>query len=271
MSVVQPFFIPGEIGQRFCLYHPTNEVARGAIIYLHPFAEEMNKTRRMAALQSRAMADAGFSVLQVDLLGCGDSAGDFSDAAWSAWQEDVLLAYRWLRTQTNAPLTLWGMRAGCLLAACAAVKLPEIVNFIFWQPAISGKQHWQQFMRLKMAGELASGKAKGISAQLRSRLSAGETVEIAGYMVSPALVEGLEAAELEPPADKGGKVIWLDTSSRDEATLAPASLSRIKYWQASGYAVHARMVRGPAFWQTSEIEDAPELIAATKAALASWI
>lgn len=267
---MQPFFLPGERGQRFCLYHPPKDVARGAIIYLHPFAEEMNKARRMATLQSRAMAEAGFAVLQIDLLGCGDSSGDFSDATWSAWQEDVLVACRWLRTQTQAPLTLWGLRAGCLVAANAAVNLPEKTNFIFWQPAISGKQHWQQFMRLKMAGELASGQVKGITAQLRSQLAAGQPVEIAGYTVSPALADGLEGAGLEPSAGGDGLVIWLETSLRDDATLAPVSQSRIEDWQAAGFTVHAKVVRGPAFWQTSEIEDAPELLAATQVALALW-
>jgi exosortase A-associated hydrolase 2 len=243
-------------------------VVRGAVIYLHPFAEEMNKARRMAALQSRAMAAAGFAVLQIDLLGCGDSAGDFSDATWSVWKENVLLAYRWLRTQTLVPLTLWGLRGGCLLAASAAVDLPEKANFIFWQPAISGKLHWQQFMRLKMAGELASGTAKGITEQLRRQLAAGEPVEIAGYTVSPALAKGLEAAELEPPACGARQVIWLETSMRDDATLAPVSQKRIEHWLMAGYAVHAKVVRGPAFWQTSEIEDAPELLATTQATLA---
>lgn len=244
-------------------------MVRGAIIYLHPFAEEMNKTRRMAALQSRAMADAGFAVLQIDLLGCGDSAGDFSEATWLGWQADVLLAYRWLRKQTQAPMTLWGLRAGCLLAASAAVNLPEKANFIFWQPVISGKQHWQQFMRVKMAGELVSGEHKGVVEQLRRELAAGVAAEIAGYTVSPALAQGLEAAELEPPTDGKGCVIWLETSLRHEATLAPVSQKSIERWQAAGYEVYTQVVRGPAFWQTSEIEDAPELIAATQAALES--
>jgi exosortase A-associated hydrolase 2 len=267
---LQAFFLPSDEGARFCLYHAAgNGEARGAIIYLHPFGEEMNKSRRMAALQARAMAEAGFDVLQIDLLGCGDSAGDFADATWQAWLDDVLRAYHWLRTQSCAPLTLWGLRAGCLLAVDAAARLPESANLIFWQPVVSGKQHWQQFMRLKMAGELASGQAKGVSEQLRQQLAAGQTVEIAGYSVSPGLADGLEKAELQPPAGPHGRVSWLELSTREDATLAPVSQKRIEQWQVSGCTVDAQVVRGPSFWQTSEIEDAPDLVAATMAALES--
>lgn len=284
---MQPFFLTGEGGQRFCLYHPADGLTRGAIIYLHPFAEEMNKSRRMAAIQARTMAAAGFAVLQIDLLGCGDSSGDFSDATWRAWQDDVLLAYRWLRMQTDAPLTLWGLRAGCLLAAAAAVKLPELLNFIFWQPVASGAAYWQQFMRLKMAGELASGQAKGITAQLKLRLAEGQSVEIVGYEVAPGLAGGIERAELLPPSSKNplinGQtamlqvptgfspgVAWFELSNRENPMLGPATKKWIEQWQSVGYRVRAEIIQGPAFWQTTEIEDAPELIAATMAALEAF-
>ncbi|HEX6736185.1 MAG TPA: hydrolase 2, exosortase A system-associated, partial [Azonexus sp.] len=96
---MQPDFLTVHGGQRFCLFHPAQDgVAKGAVLYLHPFAEEMNKARRMAALQSRALAAAGYDVLQFDLLGCGDSSGDFADATWPAWREDVLAGYRHLRS-----------------------------------------------------------------------------------------------------------------------------------------------------------------------------
>ena len=80
----ESFFLPideGRNGQRFCLFHRAHgDVTKGSILYIHPFAEEMNKSRRMAALQARALAKAGYAVLQLDLLGCGDSSGDFGDA-----------------------------------------------------------------------------------------------------------------------------------------------------------------------------------------------
>jgi exosortase A-associated hydrolase 2 len=268
---VQPDFLEIGDGQRFCLFHPASgKKARGAVLYLHPFAEEMNKSRRMAALQSRALADAGYDVLQLDLLGCGDSSGDFVDAGWQEWREDIVAGHRHLRSRSSAPLILWGLRAGCLLAAQVAAELPEAADFVFWQPVVSGKQHWQQFMRLKMAGELASGQAKAVGEQLRRQLAAGDAVEIAGYGVAPALVADLEQAELAPPAGKSGRVAWFEISLRDAATLTPIAEKRIEQWQAVGFAITAGVVRGPAFWQTTEIEDAPELIAATLATLAGW-
>lgn len=221
----------------------------------------------MVALQARALADAGYHVLQFDLLGCGDSSGDFADASWSAWREDVLLAYRWLRTRSKAPLILWGLRAGCLLASSVAVDLPEKANFMFWQPVISGRQHWQQFMRLKMAGELGAGKGKIVGEGIKERIALGQAVEIAGYSVSPGLVQGLEAAELKPPLARAGAVCWLELSLRDDPALSPASQRCVEHWRAGGFEVEADVVRGPGFWQTSEIEDAPELIGATMTAL----
>lgn len=209
------------------------------------------------------MAMAGYDVFQIDLQGCGDSSGDFSDASWLSWLDDLNEAYFCLRKHSQAPLILWGLRAGCLLASEFASKLPESVNFVFWQPVVAGKQHWQQFMRLKMAGELASGQAKAVGEKLRASLAGGESVEIAGYTVCSALVEGLEAGELLPPAGGQGKVAWFETSSRDGATIAPVSERIIDRWRAGGYIVQPQVVRGPAFWMTTEIEDAPELLDAT--------
>lgn len=269
--MAQAFFLPGHEGQRFCLYHPAQGAGkRGAVLYLHPFAEEMNKSRRMAAMQARMLAEAGYAVLQIDFLGCGDSSGDFSDATWQAWREDAALGYRWLRDRADMPPILWGLRAGCLIAVAAANEIGEAANFVFWQPVASGKQLWQQFMRLKMAGELVSGRSQGITEQLRAQLAAGQPVEIAGYSVSPALASGLEAAELKAPSDRAGRVAWYELSQRDDAGLTPAAQRVIEQWQAAGYQVASHVVRGPQFWQTAEIEDAPQLLHETLAALESW-
>jgi alpha-beta hydrolase superfamily lysophospholipase len=75
----EPFFFDVDPGTRFCMYHPpsTHVPPRGVILYVHPFAEELNLSRRMAAQQARAFAGLGFAVLQIDLFGCGDSCAIF--------------------------------------------------------------------------------------------------------------------------------------------------------------------------------------------------
>lgn len=265
---MQPFFLPADAGQRFCMFHPARGgQARGAVLYVHPWAEEMNKSRRMAAVQARQLARAGYAVLQIDLLGCGDSSGDFGEASWAAWKRDVLLACRWLAENAEGPLLLWGLRMGCLLVAEVASELPTMPVLVFWQPVLSGKQHWQQFMRLKAAGELASGQGKAVLDELRGRLEAGQPVEIAGYTVAAELAAGLEQAELLPPAGPAGRVVWCEVSARPEATLGPASLKRVEQWRSAGFQVDAAVVPGPVFWQTNEIEEAPQLLEATLAAL----
>ncbi|MBS3936438.1 MAG: hydrolase 2, exosortase A system-associated [Sulfuritalea sp.] len=256
--------------QRFCLYHAPAGSAHGAVLYLHPFAEEMNKARRMAALQARLLAENGYAVLQIDLHGCGDSSGDFGAATWESWLADVHAAHAWLRARcpAPAPLWLWGLRSGCLLAADAARRSGTPVNFLFWQPVVSGKQYLQQFLRLKVAGAMMGGESKGVMETLKAQLAAGQVVEIAGYALSAGLARGLESAELSPPA-RSGRLHWLEVSARPETTLAPASQKRIEQWRAAGCAAGSAVLPAPTFWQTTEIEEAPALLDATLAALRS--
>ena len=266
----EAFFLPLGNGQRFCLYTPpANDRATAAVIYIHPLAEELNKTRRMVAMQVAALAEAGCAVLQIDLLGCGDSSGDFADASWSAWRDDIVEACRWLRSRSAAPLWLWGLRAGALVAVEAAGQLPEAVNFLFWQPVPSGRQAMQQLLRL---AALAGGSADGVGAAvtlLQNKLANGQAIEVAGYRLGPALSVGLEAASMQPPVGRSGRVVWFDVSNREMPQISPSTAAILAQWQSGGFATAYRLVTGPSFWQTAEIECAPALIEATTAIFAS--
>lgn len=259
----EAFFLAAQAGKRLCLYHPpAGGSARGAVVYVHPWAEEMNKSRRMAAMQARALADAGYAVLQIDLHGCGDSSGDFGDATWAAWIDDVRLAAKWLQARHDAPLWIWGLRAGCLLAVEAARELDGPSCLLFWQPVPAGKVVLQHFLRLKVAGDLQGGSAKAMIAEMRRQLSSGEAVEIAGYSLAPALALGLEKARMDA-TPRVARLEWIELATRADAPLLPASVQVIQAWQSAGVPVRTTVVTGPAFWQTAEIEDAPALIPAT--------
>lgn len=261
------FLTTADGGRRLCLYHPAaGATPLGAVLYVHPFAEEMNKCRRMAALQARQFAAAGYAVLQIDLLGCGDSSGDFGDASWHTWIDDVVQGAQWLAVRVAAPLLLWGLRSGCLLAAAAARRIEQPCSFLFWQPTLSGKTVLQQFLRLKVAGDMLGGGARGSIDALRQTLAAGAAVEIAGYLLSPALAAGLEQATLVPPP-RAGRLEWLEVSTNAESALSPGFERAVVPWRQIGCEVRGEVLQGPAFWQTTEVEEAPALLAASLAAL----
>lgn len=265
---LEAFFLGEGVARLFCLLHqpPAGRRLIGSLLYLHPFAEEMNKSRRMAALQARALADAGWMVLQADMRGCGDSAGDFGAATWQAWVDDAVSLSDWLATRSGVRPALWGLRAGCLLAAAVARADASPGDLLFWQPVLIGKQHLQQFLRLKVAGAMLGENRQGGESTrgLREKLQSGEAVEVAGYLLAPDLALGLDAATLAPPT-AAGRLTWIEVSAAAAPEIAPASRQSIVAWQAAGWQVEAKIVAGAAFWQTQEIEVVPDLIAQTLA------
>jgi hypothetical protein len=108
---------------------------------------------------------------------------------------------------------------------------------------------------------------------LKQQLAAGQAVEVAGYTLNAALAAGLENATLRPPTPgaRTGRVEWLEVSAQADAAPTPASTQAIAQWQQAGFDVRSRVVGGPAFWQTTEIEDAPALLQATLAAMAETV
>ncbi len=270
---LEAFFRPAPDGGRrlWLLHRPAQGVQmRGGVVYAHPWAEEMNKSRRMAALAARALATDGWHVLQADLAGCGDSSGAFSTASWDGWLDDLRQAGTWLQSQVSGPLWFWGLRSGALLCAQLAQSFEGTAHLLFWQPVQSGNVHLQQFLRLKAAGRLADGGGKELIATAKSDLARGHTVEIAGYELAAALASGLAGAVLAPhmvPAGTTRHLVWLETSPSEEPALSPSTEPALAEWRRAGWDVQASALRGPSFWQTTEIEEAPALVNATVAAL----
>lgn len=269
----QALFLAHGAAARFALYHAPAAACRGAWLYLHPWAEEMNKARRMAALQARALAADGWAVLQLDLHGCGDSAGDFGDASWESWQADVALGLDWLHATLGEQLPqaagLWGLRLGALLAldyaAQPAGRAPS--QLLLWQPVLQGASHLTQFLRLRVASQmLGDGAADGGTEALRAALAGGTPLEVAGYTLAPAMaaaLDRLDAGRLPPPCP----VNWLEVAASEGRPLSPVAQRVLQGWQAAGVDGRAQSVAGPQFWATQEIAEAPALLAATRAML----
>ena len=273
------FFLPTGVGQRYCLFHPVaNGVpARGAFLHVHAFAEEQNKSRRMTALQARAFARAGYAVLQIDLYGCGDSSGDFGDARWEIWLDDLRAAHAWLAQRQAAPVDLWGTRLGALLALDYATNGSAdtpVREVLLWQPVTSGEQYLTQFLRIRMATDMlvaepdagSPAPARTSTTQaMRASLAAGDSLEVAGYMLTPALATSIGAMKLGALGTPGMRVHWFEVVADAARPLPPAAATAAGALRTRGVDLQLHLTPGPQFWAAQEIVEAPALLAATLA------
>lgn len=268
-------FLPGPAGPLAAtIVAPERAEPRFGVLYVPPFGEEMNKARRMAALQARALASAGGIVALLDLRGTGDSAGDHGGATWEGWRDDVACAWSWLVGQTGGPCLLWGLRLGALLAAETAAKgRVAPAALLLWQPVVSGQAYFGQVLRLAtIQGRLSADDTGGRDAKaLRAALASNEAVEVAGYELGPALVAGAEAASLAAMGDPGCPVIWRDIVTDASGALSPATQRIAARWKGDGVALDVAAVSGSQFWATQEIAEAPDLVQATTAVVVGLV
>ena len=258
-------FAPAPYGPRFRLVSgPAHGEARGAVLLAPPFAEELNKCRRMTARMARLLAAQGWQVVQPDLRGCGDSAGEFRDADWVDWIADLQAELAAL--PGHLPVWLWCIRAGALLAGPLAEARPDL-NLLLWQPALSGAQHLQQFLRLHAGGRIVGAAAEGPSPL--SRLRAGESVELGGYELGAALALGMERATFALPRAFRGRIAWFDVQAHATAAAGPATQAALEALRARALSVDHAVVAGAPFWQTVEIEECEALLQVSLAGLGS--
>jgi exosortase A-associated hydrolase 2 len=266
--LARPFFLTGTAGKIYSIYHPARIAVtqRRDLLIVPPFAEEMNRSRRMLALQARALSAAGVGVLIIDLYGTGDSHGDFKEARWEIWRQDVLAALNWLRHDGAAQISLMGLRLGAMLALdCLREQGGPFEKIILWQPVISGESLITQFLRVRFAASmLDSAKEKESTQDLRVTLAKGESVEVAGYDLSPELAADIDRLRLEslvspnlPPVD------WLELVSTEGRQHSPATQRMVENLRRQGTRVFSSTVVGEAFWSLPEITVAPELLHAT--------
>ena len=250
--------MPAQPGQRFCLLHPPlgGDPAANCVLHIHAFGEELNSCRRSAALLARQLASRGLAVLQIDLLGCGDSSGDFADADWNIWQNDLHIALAFLQQQYAGKIHLWADRLGALLAMRLALQYPQRFDqLLLCQPVVDGQQYTHQLQR--------SLRARALFAHQEAQVKpASGNLEIGGYEIAPALFEAigaLQAADWRLPVRS---IDWIETLSTTSQSMSPARSQFIQGWQQLGNPVQLHCVQGDAFWQIPEASASPHWIEA---------
>ncbi|MEQ9061258.1 MAG: hydrolase 2, exosortase A system-associated [Gammaproteobacteria bacterium] len=233
---------------------------------LPPFAEEMNKSRRLLAETARTLTLQGCEVLVPDLSGTGDSAGSFGEVTWPDWCEEVATLARQFHGAAGAGApALLAIRSGALFLHVSG--LVANARVVAWQPVFDGERLLQQFMRLRVMAAKFAGRDESI-AWMKSELTAGRSVEIAGYPLGPALSEGFAAARLDPATlAAAARTTLLEVRTGGDATPTPPFSRFAAAATSCGAVVETRVVSAEQFWTSQEIAAPGAVTAATCTAL----
>lgn len=241
------FFLENPDGRLAAMYfRPAPDVPhRADVLYIHPFCHELYNSRAITAMCFRRLAETGVGVLAVDLLGCGDSEGEFEQASWSCWKSSLQTGLKWLRGNRSGPISLCGMRLGGALALEISGDCPAPPErIVLLQPVISGEQMMTQYLRLRVAfsGLRGQPERRETTADLRQRIAEGESLEVAGYILTPQLVAAIDRVDLRTfQPDPAVPIEWLITQPSTEAGI-------IETWRSSGIRVNLHNVAVKPYW-----------------------
>ena len=254
------FFTESAAGPIFCTGALPDVPGEAAcrVLLLPPFAEEMNRSRHVLTAIARLAQQADHQVLLPDLYGTGDSAGDFADASLDIWRADIDATLA--RMDSSLPLHVIALRAGALLTvdliARHAVRTLSLI-----QPLHDGRQLINQMLRLRLAAGLMGSGEKETAGGLREQLAAGDCLEIAGYRLSPLLVDGIESLRLtDADLSTVERVHWTEIVPQPDRPMLPVSQRVIAAWEAKGVVVESAVVVCDQFWATQEIAYCPSLL-----------
>ena len=154
----------------------------------------MNRTRRLMTLAGQLLAARGIPSLLPDLPGTGDSLLPFRDATWEGWLDALRAASAHLSDQGYATRIV-GIRLGGLLAADALAQGLAADALFLLDPIEDGRMHMRHWLRIRSAASLEIGPRITLT-YLQTQLDSGNAVEVAGYEMSPQLVNHISTLKL---------------------------------------------------------------------------
>lgn len=273
---MQPLFIESSAGKLFAIYWPpVGEIFLDkAIIHIPAFAEEMNRSRRMVALQAQAFSDQGYAVLVFDLFGTGDSTGDFGEATWEIWLQNIDTAIDWLKQQGAQSIDLWSLRIGALLAMdFAGHNRHRIQRLIAWQPVLNGDTFVTQFLRLRVAAAMMNNNApREKTSDLKQQLLEGQDVEVAGYLLNSDLIKPLMALRADRLNWQAvNEVAFFEVVAGGDDPGVIGNMQLLAILQEQNINASLARVDGDAFWASQENSEEADLIKITSEWAKQWL
>lgn len=161
----KPVVIPYHGQNMIGMLHVPESIKLGAWnIMVHGFADNKVEHHRMFVKFARRMAKRGIGVLRIDLIGSGDSEGDFEDMTVSGEISQTLSVIDWLRGQSElnvSKIGLLGYSLGGMVASYAAVRAEGIQTLALWAPVSEGLLNMVNYFGLEKVYKGLAGDTVG--------------------------------------------------------------------------------------------------------------
>lgn len=257
VSGLQAGFLDSTSGQLFYIRHDVPDTEARCVVFVPPFGEEMNRSRTLIKAATKKLNESGLSCCQFDFYGTGDSAGEFADARWGGWLSNLHDVISHLRDAGFRTIDLIGIRLGAALALqYVSSGSSNIARVVFWDPVFDGRMYLDRFLRTRTMAAMMAGRSENVK-ELNSRLQAGDSIEVGGYLLHPELASVITAI-VPPTTPVSSDTIfhWIGRDKADAVNLAALSVAK------------AVRVDYEPYWASAEAIAAPQLMVATAACLA---
>ena len=247
-------------------YIPTKTHANGrAVILIPPFAEELNRSKRMYVLCARLLASQGVHVVCFDFVGTGDSYGDWGSYCVADWKTNLLDVYQFVREAGFTDISFLAVRFGALLAADTLVSEKLAIDkCIFWDPIEDGEVFMRQLMRMKMAAAMAEESKKITTKELQAEIDQQGYLEIGGYHIDHAMVDDVNRLKLSGTIESvisSSALHWMTLGRVNRANSADNIPTCVPQNLSEKLTIHT--IIDTKFWMQQEVTIAPALLRAT--------
>ena len=252
----RPVYLSSAGGAVFATAHlpaggPTQAVG---VLFVPPFGWDELCTHRSLRAWAAAFADAGHPALCLDLPGTGDSSGTPDDVLLvQRWSDAVTDAAEWLRRVHACTRVLAiGIGLGGMIATAALAAGAPIDDLVLWGVHARGKTLLRELTAFATVATAEITAAEGHAVPA----SDGESLEVAGFVLSEEVVRSLEQLDLSGlaiPEPSGRRVLLLgrDGIPPDRRLRALFEESGVELTSADGEGF-GTMVTHPQFARTPD-------------------
>ncbi len=246
--------------QLFCCWSSDKRQSDTLTLVLPPFGDEMNKCRHLFTQLRQQLFLLKQDVLVLDPYGTGDSTGDLNEATLQLWTSDYLAMMGLARQRGYQRVNFVAVRFGYVqLLDLLQHELPLTLNkLLLWQP-LQAPAFLQQLFRLKIAEQMTIGQ-KVSQKQLEHEVTAGATLEIAGYPINAQFLQSIQQAPAALPPALHVPLLWLETNPMPQC--GPVVQQQLQHLQQICQTQFIHLQTDP-YWNSAELVQAPTLLTAS--------